>query len=192
MYNFYINSNGTKEGPYSAAEMSTLQLAAATPVAEQSYGDRWFAAKDFDFEYMAKEESVNQTDVVMTDDDFTSETVFEKKQPTTATTLLSPTCLGKWCWGGFLIPGLWGIFNGVYWPLAVALVSGFLSLVGLQLVPILLTIATGIILGINGHNMSWDYLKGDIDASKFDHRMAGWNVAGIIITVAIILIEVFH
>ena len=39
MYNFYINSNGTKEGPYSAAEMTALQLAATTPVTEQSSTD---------------------------------------------------------------------------------------------------------------------------------------------------------
>lgn len=191
MYNFYINSNGTKEGPYSAAEMTALQLAATTPVTEQSYGDRWFTAKDFDFYYMAKEENVNQTDVVMTKDDFVSETACEKKQHTT-TTLSDPSCLGKWCWRGFLMPGLWGIFNGVYWPLAVGLVSGLLSFVGLQFGPILLTIVTGIILGINGHSMSWDSLKGDIDAAKFDNRMAGWNVASVIITVAIILIQVVY
>ena len=186
MYNFYINSNGTKEGPYSAAEMSALQLIATTPVTEQSYGDRWFTAKDFDFEYLAKNESTNQTDVIMTEDDFASETA----QKNTDTTLSDPTCLGKWCWGGFLMPGLWGIFNGVYWPLAIALVSGLLSLVGLLFVPFLLTIATGIILGIYGHKMSWEYLKGDIGAARFDNSMAGCTVASIIINIAIIFIVV--
>ena len=87
--------------------------------------------------------------------------------------------------------GLWGIFNGVYWPLAVALVSGLLSLAGLLVIPILLAITTDIILGINGHKLSWEYLKDDIDADKFDHRMTRWNVASIIITILVFIIAVY-
>lgn len=192
MYSFFINSNGMKEGPYSAAEMSALQLAATTPVAEQSYGDRWFTAKDFDFDYMAKEERVGQVDVMVSEDDFTLEkdSVVGQPNDTAVTALSEPSCLGKWCWGGFLMPGLWGLFNGVYWPLMLGIISAAYSLYDIDIVGILLTITTGIILGIKGHRLSWTHFKDELDATKFDQRMSGWNVAGIMISVIYILIAI--
>lgn len=191
MYRFYINSNGTKEGPYSAAEMSTIQLDATTPVAEQSYGDRWFTAKDFDFYYLAKEESLDQTDIVMTEDDFVSETACETEQPVATIAITEPTCLDKWCWGGFVMSGLWGLCNRVYWPLLVCFLCGILSLNDADWVGVILSIATSVILGIKGHRRSWESFKGKIGASEFDDRMSGWNVMGIIILIALILIVLF-
>ena len=186
MYNFYINSNGTKEGPYSAAEMRALHLSATTPVIEQSLGNRSFLARDFDFDYMAKEERVDQVDVLVTKDDFIPEVECVAEPPTgnAVSDLSEPSCLGKWCWGGFLLPGLWGLFNGVYWPLLVGIVSTALTYNHAGAVGILLRIATCIILGIKGNRWSWNYFKGDLDASSFDNRMSGWNVAAIIISVA--------
>jgi len=192
MYSFYINSNGTKEGPYSASEMCTLQLAATMPVAEQSLGDQWFPASDFDFDYMAKQEREGQVDVLFSEGDFAPETEFVTKQPTNTAVkdLSEPTCLNKWCWGGFLVPGLWGLFNGVYWPLLVGIVSAVISYAEADVVSILLTIATGIILGIKGHRWSWNHFKDELDATEFDQRMEGWNVSTLIIVGAIILMAI--
>lgn len=192
MYNFFINSNGTKEGPYSASEMCALQLSATIPVAEQSLGDQWFPASDFDFDYMAKEERVGQVDVMVSEDDFTLEMDGVGEQPTdnAVTALSEPSCLGKWCWGGFLMPGLWGVFNGVYWPLVVGIISAACSMNNADIVGMLLTITTSIILGIKGHRLSWTHFKDELDATKFDQRMSGWNVAGIMISVVYILIAI--
>ena len=192
MYSFYINLNGTKEGPYSAAEMSALQLAATTPVAEQSYGDRWFTAKDFDFYYLAKQESLDQKDIVMTEDDFASVTACEMEQPVAATAITEPTCLNKWCWAGFVMPGLWGLCNRVYWPLLVSFICGLLSHTSADWIGVFLSIATSVILGIKGHRLSWESFNGELDASKFDNRMSGWNVVGIIIGIAFILLCIVY
>ena len=87
-----------------------------------------------------------------------------------------PVCLNKWNWGAFWFGWLWGVCNGVYWPL-------------ITLIPYIGQIAALIIcfiLGANGSRYAWDNFNGT--ATEFDAKQASWaKAAGICFIITIIL-----
>jgi len=91
-----------------------------------------------------------------------------------------PKYLNKWNWGAFYFSWLWGVCNGVYWPLIV-------------LIPYVGQIAALIIcfvLGANGSRYAWDKFNGS--ASDFDLKQEAWaKAAGVCFCITIILIIIF-
>ena len=93
----------------------------------------------------------------------------------------SPACLNQWNWGAFFWGWIWGIGNGVYWPL-------------ITLIPYVGQVAALIImfiLGANGSRYAWDNFSGS--AAEFDERQHNWAVAaGItcLITIGIVIIAI--
>lgn len=88
----------------------------------------------------------------------------------------TPKCLNSWNWGAFLLGWIWGIGNGVYWPL-------------ITLIPYIGQIASLIIifiLGANGSRYAWDKFNGT--AEEFDAKQKSWTKAGVIVLVACILL----
>ena len=55
-FRFYIKTQGAEEGPYSAQEMSEMNLANWVQVREVSMGNTWFPANNFDFYELAQDE----------------------------------------------------------------------------------------------------------------------------------------
>ena len=101
------------------------------------------------------------------------ETQYRPAESGTAREVLSgtpqalPNCLEKWNWGAFLLGWIWGIGNGVYWPL-------------ICLIPYVGQIASIIIifiLGANGSHYAWDKFNGT--AAEFDEKQRNWSIAGI-------------
>ena len=89
----------------------------------------------------------------------------------------TPTCLNQWSWGAFYWGWIWGIGNGVYWPL-------------ITLIPYLGQIAAIIIafvLGANGNRYAWDKFTGT--AAEFDEKQHNWAVAaGICFLISIVIV----
>lgn len=87
-----------------------------------------------------------------------------------------PNYLNKWNWGAFYFGWLWGVCNGVYWPLII-------------LIPYIGQIAALIIcfiLGANGSRYAWENFKGS--AAEFDAKQESWaNAAGICFVITIII-----
>lgn len=83
--------------------------------------------------------------------------------------------LKKFSWGAFAMSPLWGLCNGVYWPLL---------LIPLSMIPFVgsvLDLIGAVYFGIKGNRMAWNS-KHEWDG--FDHFLRvqrGWNIAGIIV-----------
>jgi len=87
-----------------------------------------------------------------------------------------PVCINRWNWGAFYFGWLWGVCNGVYWPLIV-----FIPYLG-QVAALIISI----ILGANGSRYAWEKFTGT--ATEFDARQDSWaNAAGICFIITIII-----
>lgn len=89
----------------------------------------------------------------------------------------TPQCLNKWNWGAFCLGWIWGVGNGVYWPL-------------ITLIPYVGQIAALIIifiLGANGSRYAWEKYTGS--ASDFDAKQHSWAVAGGIYILVVVIVS---
>lgn len=79
----------------------------------------------------------------------------------------TPKYLRRWNWGAFGFGWLWGLCNGIYWPLIVFLIIISILIVGVVIlddiagvillsVVILYKLIVGIILGIKGNKWAWE------------------------------------
>ena len=90
----------------------------------------------------------------------------------------TPRCLNQWSWGAFMWGWLWGVCNGVYWPLVT-------------LIPYVGQVAALVIcfiLGANGNQYAWEKYSGS--AEDFDRRQHNWAVAAGIYAIVLALIIV--
>ena len=89
----------------------------------------------------------------------------------------APACLNQWSWGAFFWGWIWGIGNGVYWPL-------------ITLIPYVGQVAALIIafvLGANGNRYAWEKFSGT--AAEFDAKQHSWAVAaGICFLICIVIV----
>lgn len=92
----------------------------------------------------------------------------------------TPQCLDSWNWGAFIFGWLWGVCNGVYWPL-------------ITLIPYVGQVAALIIcfiLGANGNRYAWKEYSGS--AHEFDEKQHNWAVAaGVYAVILVLLIVIF-
>lgn len=207
-YKFYIKMDGQIFGPYSLQEYHELDVPDDTEVLEESVG-QWCLASDYPSyeELKAREEgyfirSNGEVERVNDDeegqyDDYEDVTAVEdvdepdipQQQPTDTANYQTfydstPTAqpnLG-WNWGAFMFNWLWGVFNGIYWPLII---------IPLALIPHiggLISLAFCIALGYKGSYWAWKAKTWD-SAEHFNNIQHRWAVAsGIYIIVIIVII----
>lgn len=90
-----------------------------------------------------------------------------------------PNCVGHWNWGAFYFGWIWGIGNGVYWPL-ISLIPYIGWLVSFIIV---------IVLGVNGNQYAWEKFHGT--AEEFEMKQHNWAVAaGICFLISIVLVAI--
>lgn len=144
-YKFYVKMDGDTFGPYTAKEVRDLQLLDDVLVTEESMNE-WLPACRFDFDDMVRKELsayVNEDGTINRPP--SSGENGNKRGPIGYV----PNEIKGWNWGAFFFSWIWGICNGVYWPLVLIVVNliptigGVLSLIG------------WIILGINGNEWAW-------------------------------------
>ena len=75
-----------------------------------------------------------------------------------------------WNWGAFFFNWIWSVFHGIYWPLAVIVIS-FIPFVGF-----FFSIAVSILLGIKGNEWSWKAKKWP-SVEAYKRRQRKWTIA---------------
>ena len=185
MYKFYIfNEGNPPSGPYSATEIKEMELEKGTLVSELTINDgEPTPIEKVDIEYFSREESDEQgtyTATVKASEESIEKTVEEPDEE-------KPSIIGKWSWGAFGLPVIWGLFNGVYWPAIVSVVAFVaqkivaynegLEFVNLIILAILLIIR--IVLGVNGNKMAWRAAKKHQSISKFESSQKRWGIIGL-------------
>lgn len=88
----------------------------------------------------------------------------------------------KWHWGAFFWGPLWGAFNGVYWPILIAIA---LSITGriTNFLPITIAVSVfglgiAIWFGLKGYRLAWEN-KDWYDAESFLSSQKKWRNWGI-------------
>ena len=167
-YNFYVQMDGEVFGPYSAREVKDLELLDDILVTEESMNGQWLPASKFDFDDMVRKEMglgynpVPPQPVV--------QPAYPQYQPQPSPYMINPdgsvssgqgnwetpynpnevpTEIKKWNWGAFFFNWLWGVCNGVYWPLVLIIVNFIPYICGL------ISLGVCIALGINGSEWAW-------------------------------------
>lgn len=174
--------DGETFGPYSAKEVRDLQLMDDILVTEESMDGAWLPAGDFDFDDMVAKElgaSVNEDGTITrrsgrnTPINSTSTATSSRQSVGTSSSIHTdgvPEEIKKWNWGAFFFNWLWGICNGVYWPL-ILIVVNFIPYVG----P-LITLGGCIALGINGNEWAWK-AKSWSSVTEFKRVQHKWAIA---------------
>lgn len=173
--------DGEAYGPYSAKEVRDLQLMDDILVTEESMNE-WLPAGRFDFDDMVKKElgaSVNEDgsinrpryDIPITP--IMPSTPCQQSTQTQYTSTYTsgvPNEIKGWNWGAFFFNWIWGVCNGVYWPL-ILIVVNFIPYVGA-----LISLGGCVALGINGNEWAW---KGKSWSSiqEFKRVQHKWSIA---------------
>lgn len=97
--------------------------------------------------------------------------------------------MNRFNWGAFIFGSLWGLFNGIYWPIIVMVLARIAS----SFFPAVSMFACGIIslmislyLGLNGNRIAWDRVD-YYSVEKFYASQRRWTIAGIAL-IAILLV----
>ena len=182
-YRFYIRMDGTTYGPYSTEEIMNLNVPDDTEVMEESV-QGWYLAKDYPFtDLLAAEKgyhidddgTLRKINIPGAHTQTTSSTTTQQQPSITSSTSTSSDESPKfgWNWGAFFFNWLWGVFNGVYWPLVLILLSALSSV--LPWVSFI-TLGACIYLGINGSEQAWNGKSWD-SAREFNRVQKGWSKA---------------
>ena len=179
-YKFYVQMEGQSYGPYTVKELMELPLLDETLLTEESMNGEWLPARRFDFEDMLKKEngtastsfsSANMQTQSNLQHTYTPPVQDRINPDGTINMSGTPSIIGKWNWGAFWFNWLWGIFNGVYWPLLLILV-GLIPFVGW-----IATLAGCIYLGIKGNELSWNSNKNWPSVEDFEKTQKNWSIA---------------
>lgn len=79
----------------------------------------------------------------------------------------------KWNWGAFFCSWLWGVFNGVYWPLFIILVAA------IPYIGQVCSLCLCVYLGLNGSKMAWRSGKYH-SFESFLKAQRNWAIGGVI------------
>lgn len=177
-YKFYVKMDGGIYGPYSAKEVRDLQLMDDILVTEESMSE-WLPAGRFDFDDMVEKElgaSVNEDGTINRpryNPPMTPVTPVTPQRPVQYTSTFTdgvPNEIKGWNWGAFFFNWIWGVCNGVYWPLALIIVN-FIPYVGA-----LISLGGCIALGINGSEWAWK-AKQWSSIAEFKRVQHKWAIA---------------
>ena len=182
MYKFYIFTENTPpSGPFSATEIKEMNLEKGTLLSELTINDgEPTPIEEIDIDYLCGEESDSKGTSPIPEK---INEQAEEGQPEED----QPSIIGKWNWGAFALPAIWGLFNGVYWPVAVSIVAAVAShiadnnenmeIIYYSIFAILLAIR--IILGINGNKMAWKSARKHQKIQKFEASQKVWGIIGL-------------
>ncbi|MBR5982972.1 MAG: hypothetical protein IK025_04530 [Bacteroidales bacterium] len=190
MYKFYIfNEGNPPSGPYSATEIKEMELEKGTLVFELTINDgEPTPIEEIDIEYFSREE-LDEQDIYTAPDNINEQLL---QQPNGEI----PSIIGKWNWGAFVFPALWGLANGIYWPAIISAIASIaerltrsnenLVIVHYSIFAILLIIR--IILGVNGNKMAWKSERKHLSIEKFEREQKFWKIIGLasLATIAIV------
>ena len=177
-YQFYIKMDDKAYGPYSLDEYVALNVPEDTEVMEASIGE-WLPASDYpSYEELKirengyiihKDGSIGKVKEEEGYEDYEEVIPFSSDDNQSFSTESELPKTG-WNWGAFFFSWLWGIFNGVYWPL-IMFACVFIPYVG----PFI-TLAICVALGIYGNQWAWEAKSWD-SAEHFNRVQRNWAKA---------------
>lgn len=191
---FYIfNEGNPPSGPYSATEIKEMELESGTLVFELTINDgEPTPIEEIDIEYFSREE-LEEQDIFIAPDNINEQLLQQSNEE-------CPSIIGKWNWGAFVFPALWGIANRIYWPAIVSVIASFaerytrnenMVIFHYSIFAILLIMR--IILGVNGNKMAWKSERKHLSIEKFEREQKFWKVIGLasLATIAIVVILLY-
>ena len=191
-YEFYVKMDGQLYGPYNLDEVKELPLLDDTLVTESRLEGEWHPACEFDFNDLSN--TLNEMRVMNNSNSSISSSPTCNNQEWIEGVEVSnplrmqrnPSILNMWNWGAFALSWLWGIFNGLYWPLLI-IACNFVPYAG----PFI-ALGLSIYLGIYGNQLAWNAAKekNDVDALSFTRLQRKWNLAGIIVFCVVMFLAI--
>jgi hypothetical protein len=95
----------------------------------------------------------------------------------------TPSILNTWNWGAFSLSWIWGVCNGIYWPL-IMIACNFIPYIG-----VLCSLGICIYLGLKGNEMAWvNARQKGTDVYSFESTQGTWNMVGLVLFFACFLI----
>lgn len=102
-----------------------------------------------------------------------------------------PDDVNSWSWGAFLLSGVWGLFNGIYWPfftqVGLGILSGLMGSVAVSLIVNIVNLIIAIYLGFTGRSQAWAS-KNWKSPQQFVRVQRIWAIAGFVLTVLSIVL----
>ena len=187
---FYVKMDEEEFGPYTKEEILSLKLLPDTLVSMDIL-NTWLPYSSYNFEGDIKvtteeilekmsEENNNKSCKEERDSDINNEIDIK-----------------GWNWGAFVFNSLWGLFNGVYWPIVVNIIVAIPILCFANEVFIAIgqfvNLIVCIILGIKGNELSWNSSKKWKSVEDFKRVQKKWTKAvlwWLIIAVLLILVSI--
>ena len=105
-----------------------------------------------------------------------------QKEAESSSVITTPSIIGKWNWGAFWFGGLWGLFNGVYWPLILIPLNFIFPAFGW--IP---SIIVGIYLGVRGNELSWEN-KNWASIEEFEQSQKGCSIVALVFFIIFIVL----
>lgn len=86
-----------------------------------------------------------------------------------------PSNLNNWNWGAFCFSWVWGLFNGLYWPLVIVALN-YIPYIG-----VIISICICLYLGKKGNILAWRVAeRNGIKSKQYMKIQNKWNTAGVI------------
>ena len=177
-YKFYVQMDGEGYGPYSVQELMGLGVTDDTLLTEEGMNGQWVPAREFDFEEMLRKEQDVSRITSASQSSYNNAQTMDPPVQSSAygySHTTKPSIIGKWNWGAFALSWLWGIFNGLYWPLLLILIN-FIPYLGW-----IAYIGGSVYLGLKGNELSWNRKQGWSSVEYFEDTQQKWSKAGLIV-----------
>lgn len=187
---FYVKMDEEEFGPYTKEEILSLKLLPDTLVSMDIL-NTWLPYSTYNLEEKPKaciEEKVGNIKAE-------SKTMSFKEEK--ESTVNNDLGIKGWNWGAFFFNSLWGLFNGVYWPIVVNIIVAIPMLCFVNEVFIAMgqfvNLIVCIILGIKGNELSWNSNKKWKSVEEFKRVQKKWSKAVLWwLIIAVLLIIVLY
>ena len=171
-------------GPYSAKEVISLDLPNDVLVKEESIGE-WHPANHYDFiDLYGRELGFFVSDDGTIQRSSPQPIVTPSAQPSIEViNELVPSSIKKWNWGAFFFGWIWGVCNGIYWPL-ISIGVNFIPYIGM-----FISLTINIALGINGNEWAWKAKRWD-SVIQFKKTQSKWSRAILYVLLGAFIISI--
>lgn len=187
---FYVKMDEEEFGPYTKEEILSLKLLPDTLVSMDIL-NTWLPYSTYNIE--GNVQVCTEEKLVKKQDEPRITSINDEKESKVNNDL----GIKGWNWGAFFFNSLWGLFNGVYWPIVVNIIVAIPMLCFVNEVFIAMgqfvNLIVCIILGIKGNELSWNSSKKWKGVEEFKRVQKKWSKAvlwWIIIAVLLILVPI--
>ncbi|MBR3872289.1 MAG: DUF2628 domain-containing protein [Paludibacteraceae bacterium] len=185
---FYVKMDDEEFGPYTKEEILSLKLLPDSLVSMDIL-NTWLPYSTYNLE--EKLQACTEEKVGNIQEESKTTTFKEEKESYGN----NEVEIKGWNWGAFVFNSLWGLFNGVYWPIVVNIIVAIPTFCLVNEVFIamgqFINLIVCIILGIKGNELSWNSSKKWKSVEEFKRVQKKWSKAvlwWLIIAVLLILV----